>query len=157
MERVKLSTENDDGCQAPRGRSVKENGLVLGSLGTQGSRQPGRAGGPEGAGRGHRVVSDSSHCKGPLAPAQNRQQSECVRMRRPPAPRPCGQFRAAIPLRAALGADPPGRAGPPTRASASCLQRGATKVLSAAPQAGLEPGLPRPRTEGDDASLPSFI
>lgn len=41
-KRVKLSTKNHDGCPALRGGSVREGGLVLGSLGTWGSRQPGR-------------------------------------------------------------------------------------------------------------------
>lgn len=52
------------------GEALKESGLVLGSLGAQGSRQLGGAGplakkeaGRE-AGRGHYFVSDSSPCKG---------------------------------------------------------------------------------------------
>lgn len=46
MERVKLSAKNYDCRPAPRGGSLKESGLVLGSLGTQGSQQLAGAGRP---------------------------------------------------------------------------------------------------------------
>lgn len=62
------------------GEALKESGLVLGSLGAQGSRQLGGAGplakkeaGRE-AGRGHYFVSDSSPCKGGRSSGQWKRQ-----------------------------------------------------------------------------------
>lgn len=153
MEKTKLSAKNDDCRRAPRGRSLKPSGLVVGSLSTRGSRQLGGAG----------CLTQEEVLRGPAEDTVWTGTAATARepwhlgssSRAAPAgrtqPGPLrGQVRAEQPAAGcALRAGPPGRR-PPALPAASPRGCRATPGLSAAPRAAL--GLVAKEQDGTSAA-----